>query len=97
MTFREAVEAAQPPVSDAHREGKQALEGRHRAHVTCGNSRRLTGSVDLDKALEQEPGCASAPRWDYGFGYAPIGEPNGRSGSRFIQRRQGNRRCGMLR
>ena len=71
MTFRETVEAAQSPVSDACREGKQALESRHRAHVTCWDSRRLTGSVDLDQPLAQEPGCASAPRWDCGFGYAP--------------------------
>ena len=71
MTFRETVEAPQSPVSDAYREGKQALESRNRAHVTCWASRRFTDSVDLDQALAQEPGCASAPRWDCGFGYAP--------------------------
>ena len=71
MTFREAVEDAPPPVDGAYRQGIQALERRHRGHVTCGDSRRLTGSIDLDKALEREPGYANAPRWDYGVGYRP--------------------------
>lgn len=71
MTFRQAVEDAPPPVSGAFREGIQALERSHRRHVTCGDPRRLTGSIDLDKALEREPGYAEASRWDYGVGYRP--------------------------
>ena len=71
MTFREAVEDTPPPVNGAYRAGIQALERRHRGHVTCEDSRRLTGSIDLDKALEREPGYANAPRWDYGVGYKP--------------------------
>ena len=75
MTFREAVEDAPPPVNGAYREGIQALEHRHRGHVTCGDSRRLTGSIDLDKALAREPDYANAPRWDYGVGYRPRNGP----------------------
>ena len=74
MTFRKAVEAATPPVNRAYRRGKQALENRHRAQVTCTHSRRLTGSIFLDSALAQEPGYAQKPRWDYGLGYTPENE-----------------------
>ena len=65
MTFRKAVKAAQPPVNGAYRAGIRALEGRHRKHVTCGDARRLTGSIDLDRTLAREPGYANAPRWDF--------------------------------
>ena len=75
MKFRTAVEDTPPPVSGAFREGKKALEKRHRPHVTCGDPHRLTGSIDLDKALAQEPGYANAPRWDYGIGYLPEDGP----------------------
>ena len=67
MTFKEAVEAAPRPVNRAYHPGKQALKG-HRKHVVCADSRRLTGSIDLDSALAQEPGYADKPRWDYGLG-----------------------------
>ena len=70
MTFKEAVEAAPQPVNRAYRPGKQALK-RHRKHVECADSRRLTGSIFLDAALAQEPGYADKPRWDYGLGYKP--------------------------
>lgn len=71
MSFRKAVEDAPPPVNGAYRNGIQVLEGRHRPHVRCGDARRLKGSIDLDRALAQEPGYANAPRWDYGIGYSP--------------------------
>ena len=71
MSFREAVEDASSPVNGAYREGIQALEHRHRRHVTCGDSRRLSGSIDLDKALARDPEHANASRWDYGIGYKP--------------------------
>ena len=69
MTFKEAVEAAPPPVNGKYRPGKQALENRYRHLVTCGEPRRLTGSVDLDSALEQHR--PNDPRWDFGLGYKP--------------------------
>ena len=75
MTFKDAVEDAPPPVKGAYRGGLQALERRHRGFVTCVDLRRLTGSIDLDKALAQEPGHADAPRWDYGIGYQPGNGP----------------------
>ena len=67
MTFKEAVEAAQHPVNRAYRPGKQAMERKYRRLVTCADSTRLTGSIDLDTALRQHrPGDN---RWDYGLGY----------------------------
>ena len=82
MTFKKAVEAAPPPVNLAYCPGKQALENRHRRLVTCTDSRRLTGSINLDSALAQEPGYADKPRWDYGLGYKP---QNGRERAVWVE------------
>lgn len=71
MTFEEAVQAASCPINGAYHPGKQALERRHRDHVTCGDPRRLTGSIYLDAILAREPDHAQEPRWDYGLGYKP--------------------------
>ena len=71
MTFREAVETAPAPVNGAYRAGKQALEKQHRGRVKCTDPQRLTGSIDLDSALQKAPGHADKPRWDYGLGYTP--------------------------
>ena len=48
MTFKDAVEAAQNPVNGTYRQGKQAMERKHRRLVTCEEPARLTGSIDLD-------------------------------------------------
>ena len=69
MTFKEAVEAAQHPVNGAYCPGKQAMEKRHRLLVTCADSTRLTGSIDLDTALRRHR--PDDNRWDYGLGYKP--------------------------
>ena len=69
MNFKEAVREAPAPVDGAYRPGKMALENRHRKLVTCSDSRRITGSIDLDRALAKEPEYANKPRWDYGLGY----------------------------
>ena len=79
MTFRMAVEAAPPPVNGAYRPGKQALNG-YRNRVNCADSRRLTGSMDLDSALKKEQ--AHAARWDYGLGYKP---PRGREQAIWVE------------
>ena len=69
MTYKKAVEAAPHPVNGMYRVGKQALENRHRNLVSCGQPRRLTGSIDLDSALA--PQRPDENRWDYGMGYKP--------------------------
>ncbi len=75
MTFREAVEDGPPPVNGEYHPGKQALENRHRGFVACEDPQRLTGSIDLDYTLAQEPDYANKPRWDYGLGYRPVNGP----------------------
>ena len=74
MSFERAVRAEPPPVSGAYRPGKQALARQHRGLVTCEDPRRLTGSIDLDSALVEQPDYANAARWDYGLGYRPAAE-----------------------
>ncbi|MDE0060968.1 MAG: hypothetical protein OXI22_12860 [Defluviicoccus sp.] len=69
MTFKEAVEAAPPPVDGAYRPGKRATENRHRGLVTCADPARLTGSIDLDAALRRRR--PQDNRWDYGLGHKP--------------------------
>jgi len=74
-TFANAVTAAPQPVAAALRGGKQALSKAHRAQVVCEDEKRWTGSIELDEALRQESGHASASRWDYGLGYQdPAGQ-----------------------
>ncbi len=65
MHFRNAVEKTEG-LADAYRPGLQALKNVDRSRIECRNTRNLTGSVDLDKALlDSHP---NDPRWDYGVG-----------------------------
>ena len=65
MTFRLAVEST-PSVAAFYRPGLQALSKHDAQRIHCANSRRLTGSVNVDNALrETQP---HAKRWDYGIG-----------------------------
>ncbi|MBI5497650.1 MAG: hypothetical protein HY904_21745 [Deltaproteobacteria bacterium] len=66
--FVQAVDAT-PSVRDRTKPGLRAL-GPDSAHVRTGR-RRITGSLDLDRATrEARPNAA---RWDYGFGYVADG------------------------
>ena len=66
MTFREAVEAT-PNLSGAFCEGLHALRAQDKPHIEAENTRKLSGSVDLDAALRQvEP---NANRWDFAIAY----------------------------
>jgi predicted Fe-S protein YdhL (DUF1289 family) len=65
MNFREAVEAT-PSVQGQYRPGLRALSAGHAARIRCDKPRRLTGSINVDRALQvAQP---NAPRWDYGIG-----------------------------
>jgi hypothetical protein len=66
VTFKEAVEST-AETTDAWQPGLQALTRSDRQRVEVNNSRRLTGSVCLDTALQED--YPSDPRWDYGIGY----------------------------
>jgi hypothetical protein len=81
-TFTDAVKAAPSPVAAALRSGKQALSRAHRRQVVCEDEARLTGSIDLDAALAQDPEHANANRWDYGLGYK---DPGGRESAVWVE------------
>jgi hypothetical protein len=66
MRFRQAV-AATPSVQGHYHSGLRALPAGDAARIRCPNPRRLTGSVNVDRALQ--PTQPSAPRWDYGIGF----------------------------
>ncbi|MBI2302509.1 MAG: hypothetical protein HYU66_26690 [Armatimonadetes bacterium] len=65
MTFRDAVTAT-AGLDLAYRPGLQAL-GADARHVVPEVTRLLTGSIDLDTALQTQ--FPSSARWDYGVGY----------------------------
>ncbi|MBX3746901.1 MAG: hypothetical protein KF833_16445 [Verrucomicrobiae bacterium] len=66
MTFKHAVEET-PHLKDAWKPGLQALRAQDRPHIAAEDTRRLTGSADVDDALQpQEP---NANRWDFGIAY----------------------------
>ncbi len=69
MTFEDAVRKAPLPVCNAYQPGKQALKGEHRDQVTCRDSRRFTGSVDLEAAINVTQDQETMNPWDYGFGF----------------------------
>lgn len=66
MSFREAIRAS-PSVANAYHPGLQALPATDRDKISCDRPQNLTGSINLDGALEVER--PHAPRWDYGIGY----------------------------
>jgi hypothetical protein len=73
MGFKEAV-LATSLLAHAYRRGLQALKEADRNRVTCGNTRRLRGSVNLDVALAAR--CPNEPVWDYGIGVASTRNPD---------------------
>jgi hypothetical protein len=82
MTFEEAVGTAPAPVCDAYQPGKQALKGDHSNQVTCQDTRRFTGSVDLEAALMQDSAKAQSHLWDYGLGFR---QPSGQEVAIWIE------------
>ena len=69
MTFEDAVRATPSPVCDAYQPGKQALKGEHREQITCRDSRRFAGSIDLEAALTTGQAQIAVNLWDYGLGF----------------------------
>ena len=63
MSFKKAVRAT-PSVCAAYQKGLRALRESDRNRITC--LRKLTGSLNLDAALEST--CPNATRWDYAIG-----------------------------
>lgn len=68
-TFLEGVEACSHPRVSASGKGGLTALGNHSNKIECADSRKLTGSIDIDSALATDPAYAQANRWDYGFGF----------------------------
>lgn len=66
MRFVDAVRATRE-LSERYRLGVQALTEADRNHLEYEDSRRLTGSVNLEEALR--PSLPHDPIWDYGIGW----------------------------
>lgn len=66
--FRAATEAC-AALRSHFRSGLQALEETDRKRLRARDTRRLTGSVNVESALAD--GLPNARRWDYGIGYQP--------------------------
>lgn len=68
MTFQQAVEAT-ADLAGAWCPGLQALKRADKLHVRAQDTRRLTGSADVDAALQQRR--PKDKRWDYAIGHQP--------------------------
>ena len=64
MHFRTAVKATMP--AGAYQPGLKALSEKDRNRIHCQETRRLAGSVNLEKALRRA--YRTDPIWDYGIG-----------------------------
>lgn len=70
MTFADAVRSIPGPIGEACQSGKQALKGEHRDQVRCSNSRRFSGSINLEAAVLAVDGQEQQGNlWDYGLGF----------------------------
>lgn len=56
-----------PELTEAYREGLQAIKGGHRSKIKPQDTRKLEGSIDIDQALQKKD--PHAARWDYLIGY----------------------------
>jgi hypothetical protein len=66
MTFQEAAKKT-PGLEEAYKAGLQALRAEDKPHFVAADTRCLTGSVDIDSALQKiEP---NANRWDFAVAY----------------------------
>jgi len=73
VTFKRAVRGT-PQLQGAWRLGLGALRAQDRQHVNPSNPRQLSGSVDVDSALQrQQP---NAHRWDFAIGFRHTNRQN---------------------
>jgi hypothetical protein len=69
VTIQDAV-AQTPHLQGAWKSGLEALRTRDKPHVQAEDTRKLSGSADLDAALQ--PHEPHAHRWDFAIGYKHI-------------------------
>jgi hypothetical protein len=68
VTFKEAVEQT-PDLKGAWQEGLKALREVDRNHVDAQDTRRIKGSVNVEKSLM--PKYPGERQWDYAVGFHP--------------------------
>ena len=68
MKFKKAIEET-PDLKNSWCAGLQALSGADREHVAAEDTHRLTGSVNVDAALQEK--FPNDNRWDYAVGHQP--------------------------
>jgi hypothetical protein len=73
VTFKRAVRRT-PQLQGAWRLGLGALRAQDRPHVNPSDPRRLSGSVDVDSALQQQQ--PNAHRWDFAIGFRHANRQN---------------------
>lgn len=64
--FKEAVENT-PDIKDHYCPGLQAVKGSERKMISPEDTKKLSGSVDIDSALKADN--PNEARWDYTIGY----------------------------
>ncbi len=64
--FKEAVENT-PDIKDHYCPGLQAVKGSERKMISPEDTKKLSGSVDIDKAMVKS--YPDSNRWDYTIGY----------------------------
>jgi len=65
MTFEQAVKNV-PDLANNFEKGLKALTKQYKNKLSCSEARKLTGSVNLEEALQHK--FPEAPLWDYGIG-----------------------------
>jgi hypothetical protein len=66
VTFPKAVRST-PGLAEAWKAGLGALRAQDKPHVEPEDARKLTGSADVDQALQRDQ--PNAHRWDFAIGY----------------------------
>ena len=69
VRFKEAVQAISGEVGKGYGKGIERLATSDKKLISCNTPQRLTGSLNLDKALERDKRHANKNRWDYAIGY----------------------------
>lgn len=69
MTFKQAVEKT-PQLEGAYQPGLPALRAEDKSHIYVENTRNLTGSVDVDGALQTSDPHGN--RWDFAIAYQHV-------------------------
>ena len=66
MSFREDI-LATFKIANCFKDGLNSIDGVYKSYFKCKDTRKIEGSIDIDKCLKQD--YPSSNRWDYLIGY----------------------------